>query len=186
MAKSMMLYHASYQIIREPDIHCGRKNADFGQGFYLSAAGDFAGRWARERRGEQVYVNRYALNLSGLTVHRFGRDGDWFDYIFANRRGRAESLPEADMVIGPIANDTLYNTYGIFTSGLLEKEQALHLLQIGPCYEQIAIKTERAAAQLCWLEARVLSSEELAAFRKVVEEEEAAYQAALAAAMEGM
>ena len=75
MAKSMMLYHASYQIIREPDIHCGRKNADFGQGFYLSAAGDFAGRWARERRGEQVYVNRYVLDLSGLTVHRFGRDG---------------------------------------------------------------------------------------------------------------
>ena len=78
MAKSMMLYHASYQIIREPDIHCGRKNA-----------GDFAGRWARERRGEQVYVNRYALELSGLRIHRFMRDGAWFDYIFANRRGPA-------------------------------------------------------------------------------------------------
>ena len=63
---------------------------------------------------------------------------------------------------------------------------ALRLLQSGPCYEQIAIKTERAAAQLCWLEARVLPSEELAAFRKAVEEEETAYQAALAAAMEGM
>ena len=89
MAESMMLHHASYQIIREPDIHCGRKNADFGQGFYLSPAGDFAGRWARERRGEQVYVNRYALELSGLTVNRFMRDGARFDYIFANRRGPA-------------------------------------------------------------------------------------------------
>ena len=75
MAESMMLHHASYQIIREPDVRYGRKNADFGQGFYLSAAGDFAGRWVRERRGEQVYVNRYALELSGLTAHRFERDG---------------------------------------------------------------------------------------------------------------
>ena len=30
-----------------------------------------------------------ALDLSGLTVHRFERDGAWFDYIFANRRGPA-------------------------------------------------------------------------------------------------
>ena len=59
-------------------------------------------------------------------------------------------------------------------------------MQIGPCYEQIAVKTERAAAQLRWLEARVLPSSELAAFRKAVEEEEATYQAALAAAMEEM
>ena len=44
---------------------------------------------ARERRGEQVYVNRYALELSGLRIHRFMRDGAWFDYIFANRRGQA-------------------------------------------------------------------------------------------------
>ncbi|MDC7301289.1 DUF3990 domain-containing protein [Agathobacter ruminis] len=29
-----------------PDIHCGRKNADFGQGFYLTGDVDFAHRWA--------------------------------------------------------------------------------------------------------------------------------------------
>ena len=39
MAERMTLYHTSYQIIREPDVRYGRKNADFGQGFYLSPAG---------------------------------------------------------------------------------------------------------------------------------------------------
>ncbi|MBQ3385479.1 MAG: DUF3990 domain-containing protein [Erysipelotrichaceae bacterium] len=30
----MILYHTSNQIIENPDIHHGRKNADFGWGFF--------------------------------------------------------------------------------------------------------------------------------------------------------
>ena len=30
----MKLYHAGKEKIRKPDLHRGRKNADFGQGFY--------------------------------------------------------------------------------------------------------------------------------------------------------
>ena len=36
--------------------------------------------------GRTVYVNAYELDLAGLKVLRFGRDADWFDYIFQNRR----------------------------------------------------------------------------------------------------
>lgn len=43
----MRLYHTSSVEIREPDITRGRKNADFGQGFYLTPDTDFARRWAR-------------------------------------------------------------------------------------------------------------------------------------------
>ena len=32
----MILYHTSDREIRKPDIHHGRKNADFGWGFYLT------------------------------------------------------------------------------------------------------------------------------------------------------
>ena len=32
----MKLYHTGYQEIRIPDLTVGRKNADFGQGFYLT------------------------------------------------------------------------------------------------------------------------------------------------------
>ena len=48
----MRLYHTGYEEIREPDIHHGRKNADFGQGFYMTANEEFACRWARERAGK--------------------------------------------------------------------------------------------------------------------------------------
>ncbi|MBQ9562757.1 MAG: DUF3990 domain-containing protein [Lachnospiraceae bacterium] len=43
------LFHTGYQIIERPDIHAGRTNADFGQGFYLSDDEEFSKRWARER-----------------------------------------------------------------------------------------------------------------------------------------
>ena len=40
----MRLYHTGYEEIREPDIYHGRKNADFGQGFYMTADEEFASR----------------------------------------------------------------------------------------------------------------------------------------------
>ena len=53
----MLLYHTSEIEIRRPDIHFGRKNADFGWGFYLSPDREFTCRWAREN----AVVNEYEL-----------------------------------------------------------------------------------------------------------------------------
>lgn len=60
------LYHTGFEKIEQPDIHIGRANADFGQGFYLSDNGDFSRRWARSRRGETTWLNTYTLALDGL------------------------------------------------------------------------------------------------------------------------
>ena len=75
------LFHTGYAEIREPDIHYGRKNADFGQGFYLSDSDEFAGKWMRERKDVVIHVNAYELDLAGLQVLGFTRDKDWLDYI---------------------------------------------------------------------------------------------------------
>ena len=181
---SMLLFHTGYQEIRRPDVHYGRKNADFGQGFYLSGEGEFAGRWAREQKGSSIYVNSYELDTEGLQIRRFARDEAWFDYIFRNRSGYADRYPEDDVIIGPIANDTIYNTFGIFTSGILSREQSLRLLQIGPGYEQIVLKTEKAASQLRFLSSRILSPEDAARFRWLTRQEEEAYQKLLSEAFE--
>lgn len=146
----MLLYHTSDREIPRPDVHYGRKNADFGQGFYLTPDRDFALRWA----GEKAILNTYELDLEGLDLYRFVRDADWFRYIFRNRRG-VDSL-EADAVIGPIANDTIFDTMGILSSGFLSPEEALELLRVGPAYTQVALKTERAALQLRWLGAEAI------------------------------
>ena len=141
----MILYHTGTQEIREPDIRCGRKNADFGQGFYLTPDREFTYRWA----GKDAVVNEYELDENGLCIHTFTRSDDWFRYIFDNRRMRDEL--SADVIIGPIANDTVFDTLGIMSSGYLRPEDSLKLLLIGPEYIQAVIKTDRAAKQLRFL-----------------------------------
>ena len=148
------LYHTGAVEIPAPDIRHGRVNADFGQGFYLTPDADFTYRWARK----DAVVNAYELDLEGLAVHRFERDEAWFDYIFHNRRAR--DTVEADVIIGPIANDTIFDTFGIISSGYLKPGDALELLRIGPEYTQVAVKTEKAAKRLRWTGAKVVADVE--------------------------
>ncbi len=171
----IILYHIGFQRIEQPDIRIGRANADFGQGFYLSDDGDFSRRWARSHRGKSTWLNRYELALEGLKVKRFSRDAEWFDYIFRNRAGYPDSLAGYDTITGPIANDTIYDSWGVSTSGILSREQSLRLLLIGPVYTQTAIKTERAVSHLRFLSGQILSEKEIAAYRKTVQEEQEAY-----------
>ena len=61
-----------------------------------------------------------------------------------------KDILDADVIIGPIANDTIFDTLGILTSGYLDPEKALRLLRIGPAYTQVAVKTDRAVSRLRW------------------------------------
>ncbi|MCR5652357.1 MAG: DUF3990 domain-containing protein [Ruminococcus sp.] len=170
------LFHTGFQIIEKPDIKAGRKNADFGQGFYLSDDIEFSMRWARERKGQTTYLNRYELDTEGLNVKYFTRSAEWFEYIYANRANYPDLLAEYDVIAGPIANDTLYDTWGIIVSGLIAKEDALQLLMLGGTYEQIVIKTEKAAAALRFMSAESIPHEKIAAYRETVRREEERYQ----------
>ena len=93
--------------------------------------------------------------LDGLDVHRFDRSVDWFEYIFHNRR--TDDRLEHDVIIGPIANDTIFDTLGVISSGFLSSEDALKLLMIGPEYTQVAMKTEKAVKQLRWTGSEIIS-----------------------------
>lgn len=170
------LFHTGYDKIPEPDTRYGRRNADFGQGFYLSDNEEFSKRWARQRKGSSTYLNCYELDTEGLKIKTFSRDAEWFDYIYSNRSGQPDKLPEYDIIVGPIANDTIYDTWGITTSGLLKREQALELLLIGPQYMQTVIKTEKAAAQLGFISADILDSAEISLYRETVRKEEEEFQ----------
>ncbi|MCR5299739.1 MAG: DUF3990 domain-containing protein [Erysipelotrichaceae bacterium] len=58
--RAIILFHTGLQEIPQPDIRYGRKNADFGQGFYLSPDREFACRWAKEREDRSTILNIYA------------------------------------------------------------------------------------------------------------------------------
>ena len=172
--KNMKLYHAGGCEIRRPDIHFGRRNADFGEGFYLTPEVEFAYRWA----GKGAVLNEYEFDESGLLIHRFTRDIDWFQYISRNRRG-VDTL-NADVVIGPISNDTIFDTLGILSSGYLNPEDALKLLLIGPEYTQVAVKTEKAVSHLRWLRSETISSVDTAKIARDQEDYQEAFEKQLA------
>lgn len=171
----MRLYHVGYYEIKEPDIHYGRKNADFGQGFYTTPDKEFAYRWAKESPDQKTIINEYELDVEGLAVKTLVRNEEWFEYIYGNRHRKPDEMA-ADVIIGPIANDIIYDTLGITTSGFLSKEESMKLLMIGPEYVQVVIKTEEANANLQWLSSKELTSAELELYHHQMEEEEEAFQ----------
>ena len=182
--EKLNLFHTGFEIIKNPDIALGRKNADFGQGFYLSGSKEFSLRWAKQRKGLVTYLNAYELTADGLNIKRLTRNEEWFEYIYDNRSGYPDSKKENDVIIGPIANDTLYDTWGIITSGLLKRDIALSLLLGGPLYEQTVIKTEKALSRLRFTDAREINVEEIEEDRETVKREEKEYQKYVSDTME--
>ncbi|MBR6381259.1 MAG: DUF3990 domain-containing protein [Lachnospiraceae bacterium] len=170
----MRLYHTSNVEIRVPDLKRGRKNADFGQGFYLTPDEEFARRWA----AADAILNTYELEEAGLSIHRFSRDEKWYSYIFGNRR--TQDPLRADVVAGPIANDTIFETFGIISSGFLQPSEALRLLMIGPEYTQVVIKTPKAAENLRWISAEQIGKQDSSLYQA----EREAYIAAFAQVMQ--
>jgi hypothetical protein len=178
------LFHASYQVIENPDVHHGRKNADLGQGFYTTDDRVFANRWVRESPGKDIIINHYELDDSDLKVKKFERNKEWFEYIFANRRLKPDAYEEYDLIIGPIANDTIYDTLGIITSGYLTDEEAMKLLLVGPSSYQIVLKTPKAADNLKFVSYEILTKEALQEAASLHEKESEAYQTELSKVME--
>ena len=178
------LYHAGYQTIEAPDVHFGRKNADFGQGFYTTDDLDFACSWVREKSGSDIVINRYELDEGTLKIKRLDRNKEWFEYIFANRRSMPDSMADYDVIIGPIANDTIYETFGIITSGYMTDDEAMKLLMVGDYSMQIVLKTEVAAKHLRFVASETLSKEQIDISRKKYIEDDAKFQAEFARAME--
>ena len=127
---------------------------------------------------EHAVLNEYELDESGLSVHRFTRGVDWVGYIFDNRR--AKDGLAADVVMGPIANDTIFDTLGIMSSGYLEPADALALLMIGPEYTQVAIKTQEALENLHFIGSERL--EKISADQ--LKEEQEAFQEAFSQGIE--
>lgn len=180
------IFHAGYDVIKEPDIHYGRKNADFGQGFYTTDDSSFAKRWVREKQGAEEVVNRYELDESSLKIKVFERDQSWFEYIFSNRRARPDIYGDYDVIIGPIANDTIYETFGIITSGFLSDEEAMKLLMVGPCSMQIVLKSKKASDNLKFISSEILSKDVIEAAAKEHRADSERFQTEFARVMKEM
>ena len=173
----MDLFHVGLNIIKDIDLKRGRSNADFGQGFYLSKDIEFSKKWAITSDTSDTILNIYNLDISNLNILEFKeRDEKWFDYIYKNRNLYEDIYKDYDVIIGPIANDTIFDLYGIVTSGLIDNELALKILKEGPSFTQIVIKTEKAKSKLNFIRYETLNKEEINEYKKDLRKLEGKYQ----------
>lgn len=156
----MKLYHGTNVEFDAIDLTKSKVGKDFGCGFYLSANREQASELAKrkaEQSGEgepKVYEYEFdeaILRGNELLVQNFGEySREWAEFVLANRRNRTrESVHTYDVVIGPIANDTVGFQIRRFTAGIIDMERFIQELQYmkGISF-QYFFGTERAIKQL--------------------------------------
>ena len=143
--------------VEKPDILVPNRFLDFGMGFYTTVhknqAVDFAQKVVLRRKTGIPTINIYQLNeesaFNACSVLRFkpNPDHDWLDFVTANRNGEY-SGDRFDIVIGPVANDDVYRTIGLYMANILTRDQAIVALKVRELFMQIVFTREKALAHL--------------------------------------
>jgi len=149
----MILYHGTNTDFQQIHLDMSRVGKDFGFGFYLTTDKQVATRQAERKllqygTGSKI-VQSYHLDekkLDGLKVLRFDSyTEEWADFILLNRQNKEHrSLHEYDVVIGPIANDTVGFQIRRYTEGIITKAQFLQEIMYHQVTMQYFFGTERA------------------------------------------
>lgn len=157
----MHLFHGSTEIVAKPAILENQRLLDFGKGFYLTSNKQQAERWAfikqkRVQDNGKAYVSIYSFDQNTITnpdivTKEFQNPNEeWLDFVVKNRN---EYFNHGfDIVKGPVANDTLYQTLSLYENNILSKQETIARLKVHPLYNQIAITSKKALKLLMFKE----------------------------------
>ena len=134
-----LLFHGAKSVIEgEVDIHRGRSNNDFGQGFYTGESYEQAISFVSGFDNPSVYYIRF--DETGLQCKNYEVNQDWMMTI-AYYRGAldeykdhpivmklVENSRNCDYIIAPIADNRMFQIINSFVSGELTDEQCRHCL----------------------------------------------------------
>lgn len=140
------VYHGGIAKVENPLVKIGRKNLDFGQGFYvtrrLTQAKEWADRTARQHM-ECPVVNEYELDIDAIAEnYRYllfeSYNSEWLHFIVNCRNGNDPSN-DYDCIEGGVANDRVIDTVEGFINGTIDEEHALMELSRHQPNNQICI-----------------------------------------------
>jgi len=149
---SMKLYHGSNQAVEKPQIIAAVRGLDFGRGFYTTSNYEQAVRFTKnvvKRKKEgKCTVSVYNINEEDLfkncSVMKFEKPNEeWLDFVSLNRRS-AYNGKIYDVVIGPVANDTVYNVIDLYIDGTFSKDEAIKRLKVRDLYDQWTFCSEKS------------------------------------------
>ena len=153
------LYHGSNVAIDKIDLSKGHINKDFGKGFYLTTlpqqAMEMAMRKARQFLDTKPVVTTFLFEENELTsgelnVRVFHAvSEEWAMFILQNRKAsRTGFHHDYDIVVGPVADDSVVQQLDLFEMGLITLPQLVEALRYRDLNNQYFFGTERAVSKL--------------------------------------
>lgn len=191
MEKRITIYHGSQQVVAEPTFGEGRKNNDFGLGFYCTESRDLAKEWAVSSLRDG-FCNRYSLDTAYLNILRLNSPQytilNWMAVLVEHRlfsiktpvaRRAKQYLVEHfginvnayDVVVGYRADDSYFDYAEAFLNNAITVEQLARAMGLGKLGEQIVIKSRFAFSQLRYEGFEVAEKDRYYVLRKARDEE---------------
>lgn len=164
MKKTLHIYHGSERIIRTPQYGAGRKNNDYGRGFYCTESEELAREWACSPFSDG-FANHYELDASLLRILDLNSKEysilNWIAVLTENRligrgtpiAGRARrylkenfcvNVEAYDVVTGYRADDAYYDFADAFLNNAITVGQLAEAMRLGRLGEQIVLKSQLA------------------------------------------
>ena len=168
MEKLITIYHGSQQIVEVPTFGKGRKNNDFGLGFYCTESNDLAKEWAVSSLRDG-FSNRYTLDTEYLNILNLNSPSytilNWMAVLVEHRlfsiktpvARRAKrylidnfgiNVNAFDLITGYRANDSYFDYAEAFLNNAITVEQLSRAMRLGKLGEQIVIKSKFAFSKI--------------------------------------
>lgn len=164
MDKLITIYHGSEQVVEVPAFGLGRKNNDFGLGFYCTESKELAKEWAVSslRNG---FANRYTLDTEYLNILNLNSPNytilNWIAVLVEHRlfsiktpvARRAKrylidnfgiNVNAYDLITGYRADDSYFDYAESFLNNGISVEQLAKAMRLGKLGEQIVLKSKFA------------------------------------------
>ncbi len=152
----MVLYHASNEVTKYPEVRISEYTKDFSWGFYCTVIKEQAVKWAKRRKGKIINFYEYKEN-SNLKIKKFeSMNDEWLDFIVECRNGKTH---EYDIVEGPMDDDTIWNFLSDFIDREIDREQFWSLAKFKYPTHQISFHTLRAIECLKFIDSEVVTDE---------------------------
>ena len=168
MDNKIILYHGSEKIIENPIFGAGKKNNDFGLGFYCTESNDLAKEWAVSSLNNG-FSNKYTLDTEYLKVLNLNSSDytilNWIAILVEHRlfsiktpvARRAKqylidyfsiNVNAYDLIIGYRADDSYFDYAESFVNNGVSVEQLAMAMRLGKLGEQIVLKSKFAFSHL--------------------------------------
>lgn len=168
MDKLITIYHGSKQIVEEPVFGEGKKNNDFGLGFYCTESDELAKEWAVSSLRDG-FSNKYTLDTEYLKILNLNSPEytilNWIAVLIEHRlfaiktpvARRAKqylidnfsiNVNAYDLITGYRADDSYFDYAEAFINNGITVEQLARAMKLGKLGEQIVLKSKFAFSKI--------------------------------------